>query len=173
MKGQLDLDGSLPFTDYQTDEDTDTMSTPTVPTTEAITCAAAAANQYGYQDQSPTERLEAAQAVLEAHGVLCFGVEYVSVPEGSHEGVECAYANRGDAYDATILIVDNGVAVVGCWGDWFHETEEQYEDRLKLYPSKGPARFAVEFRSGTLSLLDLKVGDALPLPVESLLAKTR
>lgn len=43
------------------------------------------------------------------------------------------------------------------------ESEEQYEERLPLYDSVKPARFAIEFRAGTLSLLDLQPGQRLPI----------
>jgi len=48
------------------------------------------------------------------------------------------------------------------------ETEWHYHQRLKRYSSNTPARFAIEFKAGTLSLLKLDVGDALPLDVERL-----
>jgi len=53
------------------------------------------------------------------------------------------------------------------------ETEEQYEERLPLYPSAGPARFAIELPAGTLPLLSLSVGDRLSLEVEQLRAMAR
>lgn len=53
------------------------------------------------------------------------------------------------------------------------ETETQYEQRLPLYPSTAPARFAIEFPAGTLSLLDLAPGYRLDLDVERLKAMAR
>ncbi len=48
------------------------------------------------------------------------------------------------------------------------ETDTQYEDRLPLYPSGGPARCAIEFRAGTLAALRLTPGDRLDLGLERL-----
>lgn len=53
------------------------------------------------------------------------------------------------------------------------ETEAQYEARLPLYPSAAPARFAIEFRSGTLALLHLEPGDPIPLDLARLAALVR
>jgi uncharacterized membrane protein (UPF0127 family) len=50
------------------------------------------------------------------------------------------------------------------------ESETHYEDRLPYYPSTGPARFAIEFRSGTLALLRLAPGDRLNLDTARLAA---
>jgi uncharacterized membrane protein (UPF0127 family) len=53
------------------------------------------------------------------------------------------------------------------------ETNAQYEDRLPLYPSVGPARFAIEFRGGTLALLQLVPGERLDLDFGRLAALAR
>jgi len=53
------------------------------------------------------------------------------------------------------------------------EPEWQYHQRLKRYSSDTPAHFAIEFKAGTLALLKLKVGDALPLDVERLVRLAR
>ena len=53
------------------------------------------------------------------------------------------------------------------------ETEAQYQERLPLYPSTGPARFAIEFRSGTLALLQLVPGDPIGLDLARLTALAR
>ena len=53
------------------------------------------------------------------------------------------------------------------------ESEEQYEARLAAHPSAGPARFALEFCSGTLSLLELVPGDSLTLDLAGLTARAR
>lgn len=52
-----------------------------------------------------------------------------------------------------------------------HESEEQYQGRLRLYPSLAPARFAIELRAGSLSMLGLSVASrvdvtGIPLPRE-------
>ena len=39
-----------------------------------------------------------------------------------------------------------------------HETEQEYLVRLRQYPSREPARFAVELRAGSLAMLGLNVG---------------
>jgi uncharacterized membrane protein (UPF0127 family) len=41
------------------------------------------------------------------------------------------------------------------------ESQEQYWSRLRQYPSRAPARFAVELRAGSLSMLGLTVGSAV------------
>jgi uncharacterized membrane protein (UPF0127 family) len=38
------------------------------------------------------------------------------------------------------------------------ESDEQYLSRLRLYPSRAPARFALELRAGSLSMLGLSIG---------------
>ena len=48
------------------------------------------------------------------------------------------------------------------------ESEEAYHQRLPLYSSRAPARYAIEFKAGTLGLLALSVGDTIPLDVERL-----
>jgi uncharacterized membrane protein (UPF0127 family) len=53
------------------------------------------------------------------------------------------------------------------------ETDAQYDERLPLYPSAAPARFAIEFRSGTLALLQLAPGDPISLPLAQLTALAR
>jgi len=53
------------------------------------------------------------------------------------------------------------------------ETEDQYEGRLPLYPSSGPATFALEFCSGTLDLLQLAPGERLEVDAERLRALAR
>jgi uncharacterized membrane protein (UPF0127 family) len=45
-----------------------------------------------------------------------------------------------------------------------------YEQRLKRYPSKFPAQFAIELRGGTIKTLDIKEGDQLSLNVKRLKA---
>lgn len=53
------------------------------------------------------------------------------------------------------------------------EPEWHYHQRLKRYSSKTPARFAIEFKAGTLSLLKLDLGEALPLDVKRLAEMAR
>ena len=53
------------------------------------------------------------------------------------------------------------------------ETDAQYEARLPLYASAAPARFAIEFRSGTLTLLHLASGDPVRLDLARLAALAR
>lgn len=48
-----------------------------------------------------------------------------------------------------------------------------YEQRLKRYPSRRPARYAMEFEAGTLDRLKLKVGQVVALPHAELRALTR
>jgi hypothetical protein len=43
------------------------------------------------------------------------------------------------------------------------ESEEQYQGRLRAYPSLAPARFAIELRAGTLVARGLSVGDHVDL----------
>lgn len=51
------------------------------------------------------------------------------------------------------------------------ESEQAYEQRLKLYPSRYSAQFVVELRGGTLDVLDVKEGDKVKLDTAGL--KTR
>lgn len=53
------------------------------------------------------------------------------------------------------------------------ETDAQYQERLPYYPSTGPARFAIEFRSGTLALLQLVPGAPIGLDLARLAALAR
>jgi uncharacterized protein len=53
------------------------------------------------------------------------------------------------------------------------ETEAQYEQRLPFYASAAPARFAIEFCSGTLDLLRLAPGDRLDLDLPQLMVLAR
>ncbi|MCH2162783.1 MAG: DUF192 domain-containing protein [Phycisphaerales bacterium] len=53
------------------------------------------------------------------------------------------------------------------------ERLSSYEDRLTRYPSRRPARYALEFQAGTLDRLKLKVGQSVPLPHEELRKLTR
>lgn len=48
------------------------------------------------------------------------------------------------------------------------ESDSDYENRLKRYPSTYAARFALEVRPGTLARLGVKPGDLLVLDTESL-----
>lgn len=48
------------------------------------------------------------------------------------------------------------------------ETMAAYERRLKRYPSRVPVRFVLEFRTGTLDRLKLRIGDEVPLDLERL-----
>jgi uncharacterized membrane protein (UPF0127 family) len=55
------------------------------------------------------------------------------------------------------------------------ESDIAYHARMRWppYPSKYPAQFALEFRSGTLDRLDLKVEDKIPLDLPRLKAMAR
>jgi hypothetical protein len=48
------------------------------------------------------------------------------------------------------------------------ETEFQYEMRLKRYPSRFPAQFAVETAGGRLAALGVKEGDRIEFDAEAL-----
>lgn len=48
-----------------------------------------------------------------------------------------------------------------------------YEARLLRYPSRHLVQFALEFAPGTIDRLGLKVGDQLPLPVDTLIKMSR
>jgi hypothetical protein len=53
------------------------------------------------------------------------------------------------------------------------ESDSGYEARLTRYPSRFPARFAVEVRGGTLERLGLQPGDLIALDVEGLKKRAR
>lgn len=53
------------------------------------------------------------------------------------------------------------------------ETEREYEDRLKRYGSRYPARFAIEVEAGTIERLDVKVEDRVTMDLEGLKALAR
>ena len=53
------------------------------------------------------------------------------------------------------------------------ESDAQYQERLPLSPSTAPARFAIEFRCGTLALLRLQPGDPIGLDLARLAALVR
>ncbi|MGP1309361.1 MAG: DUF192 domain-containing protein [Phycisphaerales bacterium] len=53
------------------------------------------------------------------------------------------------------------------------ETDIQYEYRLKRYPSRFPAQFAVETAGGRLAALGLKEGDKIQFDVEGLKRRAR
>lgn len=53
------------------------------------------------------------------------------------------------------------------------ESEWHYHRRLQRYPSRSPARFAIEFKAGTLGLLALVVGDTVALDWDRLRALAR
>jgi uncharacterized membrane protein (UPF0127 family) len=48
------------------------------------------------------------------------------------------------------------------------ESEWDYEDRLKRYPSRRPAQFCIEVQAGTIKRLGLKAGQLVELDVERL-----
>lgn len=57
------------------------------------------------------KRLYAIDAELETHGV-----EYVE-PGNNTRSPGFAYCNAGDTYATTIIHIDSGRYIVGCWGD--------------------------------------------------------
>ncbi|MDX2146203.1 MAG: DUF192 domain-containing protein [Planctomycetota bacterium] len=50
---------------------------------------------------------------------------------------------------------------------------EKYELRLKKYPSRSPAQFAIELRGGELEKLQVKVGDKIDLDLAALKARAK
>jgi uncharacterized membrane protein (UPF0127 family) len=53
------------------------------------------------------------------------------------------------------------------------ENTKVYKDRLKKHFSMKPARYALEFPSGTMKRLNFQVGQVIPLPHRNLRALTR
>ncbi len=53
------------------------------------------------------------------------------------------------------------------------ESDFEYEQRMSHYWSFGPARFAIEFSSGTIQKLDLSVNDRINLDFNSLRSMAR
>lgn len=53
------------------------------------------------------------------------------------------------------------------------ETDREYELRLKRYPSRFNARYAIELQGGMLENLDLRVGQTIDLPTKRLAEITR
>ena len=54
-----------------------------------------------------------------------------------------------------------------------HESDFDYETRLKRYDSRFPAQFAVEVRGGTLRALGLETGDLIRFDAQGLKRRTR
>ena len=48
------------------------------------------------------------------------------------------------------------------------ESVRAYEQRLKLYPSRRPVRFAIELETGSIDRLKLKPGQTIPLDLRRL-----
>jgi uncharacterized membrane protein (UPF0127 family) len=48
------------------------------------------------------------------------------------------------------------------------ENETAYRERLPLYSSRVPCRYAIEFKAGTFGLLQLAVGDRIALDTDAL-----
>jgi uncharacterized membrane protein (UPF0127 family) len=53
------------------------------------------------------------------------------------------------------------------------ETEEEYFQRLQRYPSRLPARYAIELPGGTLGRLRVAIGDTIALDRARLAAISR
>lgn len=53
------------------------------------------------------------------------------------------------------------------------ESDSDYENRLKRYPSRFACRFAVEVRAGTLDRIGLRPGDMVELDAEGLKKRAR
>lgn len=54
-----------------------------------------------------------------------------------------------------------------------NESDAQYESRLKRYPSRFSAQFAIELAGGTLKTLQVKEGDVIPLKLEALKSRAQ
>lgn len=48
------------------------------------------------------------------------------------------------------------------------ESEDAYAARLRQYPSRKPAKFAIELAAGSIGRLDIHVGDEVELPLDQL-----
>ncbi|MDP6157609.1 MAG: DUF192 domain-containing protein [Phycisphaerales bacterium] len=53
------------------------------------------------------------------------------------------------------------------------ESQLQYEQRLPLYSSRVPVRFAIELPAGSIDALALRVGDAVPIAIDRLKSLSR
>ncbi len=53
------------------------------------------------------------------------------------------------------------------------ESVAAYEDRLKHYPSRGPARFVIELKTGSIDRLKVKPGQTIKLDLSRLKKKAR
>lgn len=53
------------------------------------------------------------------------------------------------------------------------EINQNYENRLKRYPSRYPAQFAIEIKGGTIPKLNVEEGDRIDLPLDALKARAR
>lgn len=49
-----------------------------------------------------------------------------------------------------------------------YEREYDYKSRLRRYSSRRPARYALEFKHGTIDQLQIRVGQVIPLPHDGL-----
>jgi hypothetical protein len=53
------------------------------------------------------------------------------------------------------------------------ETRAEYEQRLKRYPSRLGAQFAIELQAGKIRELQLKAGNKIDIPIECLKARVK
>lgn len=53
------------------------------------------------------------------------------------------------------------------------ETRSEYEQRLKRYPSRLGAQFAIELQAGKIRELQLKTGNKIDIPIECLKARVK
>ena len=69
---------------------------------------------------SPDEAFERAVDIFSNEH---FGSESANVDGTEHN---CYYLNMGDTYATTLLIDDDNVLSVTCWGDWYESTERKH-----------------------------------------------
>lgn len=83
------------------------------------------------------------------------------------------FVMRDCKFDIDIAYLDDSGRVVSMYTMKMEprntgESDSDYENRLKRYPSRYGARFALELKAGTLDRLGVKPGDLLELDAEGL-----
>ncbi|MBL8745568.1 MAG: DUF192 domain-containing protein [Phycisphaerae bacterium] len=116
-----------------------------------------------FEDATRIKGLGGRESIPEDGGML-FVFPYTNLLE---------FVMRDCKFDIDIAFLDDSGRVVA-WHTMKNEprnpgeSDSDYENRLKRYPSTFAARFAVELRAGTLARLGVKPGDLVELDTESL-----
>ncbi len=89
--------------------------------------------------------------------------------------IDIIYLDRAQRVTATYTMAPEPprteaekVNTVFAGGPEWQKTNEEYERRLKPYPSRYPSQYVIELRGGALQELTLKEGDKVELPADDL-----